>query len=139
MVCVLSCVTCSNPMNYSPPAYSLHGIFSGIEWRSFPPAEDPPNSKAWTQYRLHVLHWQVELCFFPLSHLEALNIQNKLIIICLLQIFQLFYDSSNQLRRSTVSKSFYKNNKALFVFFCYVEDCTDVQIMLVKLATSQYE
>ena len=44
-VCIKSCSTLCNPVDYSPPGSSLHGILQAttLEWVACPPPRDLPN------------------------------------------------------------------------------------------------
>ena len=65
-VCAQSLPTLCNPMDYSLPGSSLHGIFQAkiLQWVAI--------SYSRGTYLLHLLHWQVDS--LPLSHLETSRI-----------------------------------------------------------------
>ena len=53
-----SCLTFCDPMDYSPPGSSVHGISQVriLEWVVIPPPRDLPIQGS----NLHLLHWQVD-------------------------------------------------------------------------------
>ena len=63
------CLTLCEPVNYSLPGSSVHGISQArtLEWVaiSFPRGSSPPRDT-----NLSLLHWQVDF-FLPLSHLGS--------------------------------------------------------------------
>ena len=63
-----SCLTLCNPMDYSLPGSSVHGILQAriLEWVAFPPPGDLPNSGI----KPYLMHGQV--VSLPLSHRGSL-------------------------------------------------------------------
>ena len=68
--CAQSLPTLCNPMDYSLPGSSLHGIFQAkiLQWVAI--------SYSRGTYLLHLLHWQVDS--LPLSHLETSSVATGL-------------------------------------------------------------
>ena len=69
-LCVQSCLTLCNPMDYSPPGSSVHGIFKAriLEEVAISFPGDLPNP-GMELLSTCLLHWQVDS--LPLSHLES--------------------------------------------------------------------
>ena len=71
-----SCLTLCNPMDYSPPASSVHGILQAriLEWVALPFSRNLPNPGL----NLHLLLWQVgSLPAAPPGKLLILGIKKK--------------------------------------------------------------
>ena len=57
-----SCPTLYGPMDYSPPGFSVHGIFQAriLEWIAISYFRASSWSRDWTLHLLHLLHWQAD-------------------------------------------------------------------------------
>ena len=57
-----SCPTLCNPMDYSPPGSSVHGILQAriLEWVTMPSSRGSFQPRDWTPVSYHLLHWQVD-------------------------------------------------------------------------------
>ena len=55
------CQTLCDPMDYSPPGSSVHGILKAgiLEWVAIPPPGDLPNPGIERMSHLCLLHWQM--------------------------------------------------------------------------------
>ena len=55
-----SCLTLCDPMDYSPPGSSVHGILQAriLEWVARPSSRRSSQPREWV-HLLHALHWQV--------------------------------------------------------------------------------
>ena len=72
-----SCPTLCDPMDCSPPGFSVHGTFQAriLEWNTFPSTGDLPDPGI-EPVSLSLLHWQVDS--LPLSHLgKPQSLQRK--------------------------------------------------------------
>ena len=68
-VCAQSCLTLCNPIDYSPPGSSVHGIFPARiqEWVAIFILQGLFRTQRSNLCLLHLLHWQADP--LPLSHL----------------------------------------------------------------------
>ena len=65
------CPTVFNPMNYSPPGPSVHGILQVrmLEWVAMPSSRESSQPKGSNPCLLCLLHWKDDS--LPLNHLES--------------------------------------------------------------------
>ena len=76
-VCAQSCATLCDPMDYSLPGSSVHGILQArvLEWVAIPFSRGSSQPRDGTHiswvplHLLHLLHWQADS--LPLSHLGS--------------------------------------------------------------------
>ena len=56
------CLTLYDPINCSPPGFSVHGIFQGriLEWVAISSSRGSSWPRDWNLRILHLLHWQVD-------------------------------------------------------------------------------
>ena len=65
------CLTLCNPMEWSPPGSSVHGILQAriLEWITMPSSRGSSQPRDGNPCLLHLLHWQAD--FFPQCHLGS--------------------------------------------------------------------